>query len=63
MKASDKQVWLIKKLGREQGFLVEDERDMAHVLHLVGRSHWASLKGYEASRLIGILKERQDLTG
>jgi len=58
MKASDKQIAYIKALGRAQGFLVGDEADMAHVLSLIGRSHWASLKSYEASRLISLLKER-----
>lgn len=57
--ATPKQVWLIKKLGREQGFLVDDECDGAHVLGLVDRQHWASLRVFEASRLIELLKERQ----
>jgi hypothetical protein len=57
-RATEKQIWLIKKFGREIGNTVDgDAKELGHVLHRVGREHWASLRVYEASHLIKLLKE------
>jgi len=62
-RATDKQIWLIKKLGRELGFTVDgDAEDMSHVLTLTTREHWASLPVYEASNLINKLKAMENET-
>lgn len=53
------QRWLIEKLGRELGLDVDGDADnINHVLTVAtNRSHWASLRVYEASAAIGRLKQ------
>lgn len=65
--ATDRQVWLIKKLGRELGLPVDgDAVDMNHVLPIstFGRvGHWASLGVIEASQAIERLKREVETYG